>query len=56
MGEVWVESSDLARNSPKDKIKTNVEKLVYILKQNADVAVNEELRNKFKFLVKRFTK
>ena len=39
----------------KDKIKTNVEKLVYTLKRNNDVTVNEELRDEFKFLVKRFT-
>ena len=39
----------------KDKIKTNVEKLVYTLKQNTDLTVNEELRDEFKFLVKRFT-
>ena len=28
----------------KDKIKTNVEKLVYTLKRNTDVVVNEELK------------
>ena len=39
----------------KDKIKTNVEKLVYTLKRKTDVTVNEELRDEFKFLVKRFT-
>ena len=39
----------------KDKIKTNVEKLVCTLKRNTDVTVNEELRDEFKFLVKRFT-
>ena len=39
----------------KDKIKTNVEKLIYTLKRNTDVTVNEELKVEFKFLVKRFT-
>ena len=39
----------------KNKIKTNVEKLVYTLKRNTDVTVNEELRDEFTFLVKRFT-
>ena len=39
----------------KDKIKTNVEKLVYTLKRNTDVTGNEELRDEIKFLVKRFT-
>ena len=39
----------------KDKIKTNVEKLVYTLKRDTDVTVIEELRDEFKFLVKRFT-
>ena len=39
----------------RDKIKTNVEKLIYTLKRNTDVTVNEELRDEFKFLAKRFT-
>ena len=39
----------------KDKIKTNGEKLVHTLKRNTDITVNEELRDEFKFLVKRFT-
>ena len=45
----------LSERVQKDKIKTNVEKLVYTLKRNTDVTVNEELRDEFQFLVKRFT-
>ena len=33
----------------KDKIKTNVEKLVYTLKRNTDVTVNEELEMNLNF-------
>jgi len=37
----------------KDKIKTNVEKLVYSLKRNTDIEFDDEARDELKFLVKR---
>ena len=39
----------------KDKIKVAVEQLVYRLKRNTDVSLNQKIKDDFKFLVKRFT-
>ena len=44
----------LLKKVQKDKIKTNVEKLVYTLKRNTDVEMNDEIQDDIKFLVKRF--
>ena len=49
INSIWLERVQ------KDKIKTNIEKLVCTLKRNTDVTVNEELKYELKFLVQRFT-
>ena len=45
----------LPRQVQKDKIKVAVEQLVYKLKSNTDVSLNQEINDNFKFLIKRFT-
>ena len=39
----------------KDKIKVAVEQLVYKLKRYTDVSLNQEIKDDFKFLIKKFT-
>ena len=44
----------LPRQVQKDRIKVAVEQLVYKLKRNTDVSLNLEIKDDFKFLLKRF--
>ena len=45
----------LPRQVQKDKIKVAVEQLVYKLKRNTDVSLNQEIKDDIKFLIKKFT-
>ena len=45
----------LPRQVQKDKIKVAVEQLVFKLKRNTDVSLNQEIKNDIKFLIKKFT-
>jgi len=38
----------------KIKLKPDVEKLVYTLKRNTNVTIDDEIKDEVKFLVKRF--
>ena len=38
----------------KDKIKVAVKQLVYKLNRNTDVLLNQEIKDDFKFLIKRY--
>ena len=44
----------LPKKVQKDKIKTQIEKLAFLLKRNTDVNVDDEIKDDIKFLVKRF--
>ena len=44
----------LPKTVQKDKIKTNIEKLLYSLKRNTDILIDDEIKDDIKFMVKRF--
>ena len=44
----------LPKKVQKDKLKISIEKLVYSLKQNTNIDMDDETKDDFKFLLKMF--